>query len=256
MSRSHSPDQNHLLGAMPAAELERLSPHLELVLMPLGDLLYEPGGPMPYAYFPTTCTVSLHYVMASGASTEVAGAGPEGMVGISLFLGGNTTSSSAVVLTAGHAYRLTGSLLKQEFNRTGSLQRLLLRYTQALLTQMSQIAACNRHHSVEQQLSRWLLTTLDRVPRGELAITQELIARTLGVRREGITEAAAKLQHAGYIRYRRGHIAVLDRAGLQTQSCECYAVVKNELRRLLHKLPDARHLVSVVNSSPHPGHHP
>jgi CRP-like cAMP-binding protein len=233
MPSPHSPNQNHLLAALPTAEFERLAAHLELVPLPLGDMLYEPGEQLRHAYFPTTAIVSLHYVMESGASAESAGVGNEGVVGISLFMGGETTPSSAVVQTAGHAYRLEGRLLKQEFNRAGLMQRLLLRYTQALITQMTQTAACNRHHSVEQQLSRWLLVTLDRSPSGELIMTQELIASMLGVRREGITEAAGELQRAGCIRYRRGHIAVLDRPGLEARTCECYAVVRNELRRLL-----------------------
>jgi CRP-like cAMP-binding protein len=233
MSSSPSPNQNHLLAALPAAELERLSPHLGLVPMRLGEILYEPGGQMQHAYFPTTSIVSLHYVMESGASAETAGVGNEGVVGISLFMGGDTTPSSAVVQTAGHAYRLAGRLLKQEFNRAGSMQRLLLRYTQALITQMIQTAACNRHHSVEQQLCRWLLLTLDRLPAQELVMTQELVASMLGVRREGITQAAGKLQESGLIRYRRGHIAVADRSGLEARACECYAVVKKELDRLL-----------------------
>jgi CRP-like cAMP-binding protein len=186
-----------------------------------------------FAFFPTTSIVSLHYVTETGASAETAGVGREGVVGISLFMGGDTTSSSAVVQTSGHAYRLDRNVLKQEFNRAGLLQRLLLRYTQALMTQMAQTAACNRHHSVEQQLSRWLLLTLDRLPERELVMTQELVASMLGVRRESVTEAAGKLQNGGYIRYRRGHIAVLDRVGLETQTCECYGVVKTELNRLL-----------------------
>jgi CRP-like cAMP-binding protein len=229
----HSPNQNHLLGALPTAEFERLAAHLKLVPMPLGEILYEPGEQLQHAYFPTTAIVSLHYVMESGASAETAGVGNEGVVGIALFMGGDTTPSSAVVKTAGHAYRLERRLLKQEFDRSGLLQRLLLRYTQALITQMTQTAACNRHHSVEQQLCRWLLSTLDRVPSHELIITQELVASMLGVRREGITEAAGKLQDAGFIRYRRGHITVLDRPGLETRACECYVVVRNELNRLL-----------------------
>jgi CRP-like cAMP-binding protein len=188
---------------------------------------------LQHAYFPTTSIVSLHYVMESGASAETAGVGNEGMVGVSLFMGGDTTPSSAVVQTAGHAYRLERRLLKQEFERGGLLQHLLLRYTQALLTQMAQTAVCNRHHSLEQQLCRWLLLTLDRLPSNELVMTQELVASMLGVRREGITVAAGDLQRAGYISYRRGHIAVLDRAGLEARSCECYAVVKKELNRLL-----------------------
>jgi CRP-like cAMP-binding protein len=230
---SHSPNQNHLLAALPAAEFGRLAAHLELVPMLLGEILYEPGKQMRHAYFPTSAIVSLHYVMETGASAETAGVGNEGVVGIALFMGGDTTPSSAIVQTAGHGYRLESRLLKQEFNRAGSTQRLLLRYTQALITQMTQTAACNRHHSIEQQLCRWLLLTIDRVPSHELTMTQELIATMLGVRREGITESAGKLQHAGFIRYRRGHIAVLDRSGLETRVCECYPMVKKELDRLL-----------------------
>ncbi|OGT03880.1 MAG: Crp/Fnr family transcriptional regulator [Gallionellales bacterium RIFCSPLOWO2_02_60_31] len=233
MPSLHSPNQNRLLAALPEAEFERLSPYLELVPMLLGEMLYEPGAQLQHAYFPTTAIVSLHYVMASGASAESAGVGNEGVVGISLFMGGETTPSSAVVQTAGHAYRLEGRLLKQEFSRAGLMQGLLLRYTQALITQMSQTAACNRHHSVEQQLCRWLLLTLDRVASRELVMTQELVASMLGVRREGITEAAGNLQRASVIRYRRGHIAVLERSGLETRACECYAVIKKELNRLL-----------------------
>ena len=233
MTTPHNLNQNHLLAALPAAELERLTAHLELVPMPLGEILYEPGEQLQHAYFPTTAIVSLHYVTESGASAEAAGVGNEGVVGVSLFTGGDTTPSSAVVQTAGHAYRLERRLLKQEFECAGLLQRLLLLYTQALITQMMQTAVCNRHHSVEQQLCRWLLLTLDRVPSRELIMTQELVASMLGVRREGITEAAGKLQQAGFIRYRRGHIAVLERAGLETHTCECYAVVKKEVGRLL-----------------------
>ncbi|HRF11462.1 MAG TPA: Crp/Fnr family transcriptional regulator [Candidatus Accumulibacter phosphatis] len=232
-SPSQNPSQNHLLAALPTAEFERLAAHLELVPMRLGDMLYEPGGQLSYAYFPTTAIISLHYVMASGASAESAGVGNEGVVGISLFMGGNTTPSSAVVQTAGHAYRLGRRLLQQEFNRGELLQRLLLRYTQALMTEMAQTAACNRHHSVEQQLCRWLLLTLDRLPTEELVMTHELVASMLGVRRETITDVAGELQRAGCIRYRRGHIAVLDRRGLETRACECYAVIRQELRRLL-----------------------
>src|SRR5450631_1587241 len=233
MSTTSSPSQNHILAALPAAEFERLAPHLELVPMRLGETLYEPGGQLQHVYFPTTAIVSLLYVMESGSSAEIAGVGNEGVLGISLFMGGDTTPSSAVVQTAGHGYRLNAKLLKEEFSRGGLMQRLLLRYTQALLTQMCQTAACNRHHSIEQQLCRWLLSTLDRLPSQELVITQELVAAALGVRREGITEAAGKLQRAGLIRYRRGHIAVLERSGLETRACECYAVVKKELNRLL-----------------------
>ncbi len=236
MSAPPHPHQNHLLAALPEAEFARLAPQLDLVPMLLGDMLYEPGGQLQHAYFPTTAIVSLHYVTESGASSETAGVGNEGVVGISLFTGGNTTSSSAVVQTAGHSYRLERGLLLQEFNRAGLMQRLLLRYTQALITQMMQNAACNRHHSLEQQLCRWLLLTIDRCPSRELIMTQELIASMLGVRREGITEAAGELQRAGFIRYRRGHITVLERTGLETRTCECYAVVKKEWRRLLPSL--------------------
>ncbi len=204
--------------------------------MPLGHMLYEPGTQLRHAFFPTTSIVSLHYVTETGASAETAGVGNEGLVGISLFMGGDTTPSSAVVQTAGHAYRLDRHVLQTEFNRAGALQRLLLRYTQALMTQMAQSAVCNRHHSVDQQLCRWLLLTMDRVPMRELVMTQELVASMLGVRRESVTEAAGNLQTAGYIRYRRGHIAVLDRKGLETQVCECYAVVKKELGRLLSEV--------------------
>lgn len=234
MALLHSPRQNQLLAALPPADFESLAPHLELVPLSLGQMLYEPGTQLRHAYFPTTSIVSLHYVTQTGASAETAGVGNEGVVGISLFMGGDTTSSSAVVQTAGHAYRLDRNLLKQEFNKAGLFQRLLLRYTQALMTQMAQTAACNRHHSVEQQLCRWLLLTLDRLPDRELVMTQELVASMLGVRRESVTEAAGALQNAGYIRYRRGHIAVLNRVGLETRACECYGVVKKELTRLLN----------------------
>jgi CRP-like cAMP-binding protein len=233
MSLPHSPNQNHLLAALPPAEFERLAPHLELVPMLLGETIYEPGGQLQHVHFPTTAIVSLLYVMESGSSAEIAGVGNEGVLGISLFMGGDTTPSSAVVQTAGYGYRLEANLLKEEFSRGGLMQRLLLRYTQALLTQMCQTAACNRHHSIEQQLCRWLLATLDRLPSNELIITQELVASALGVRREGITEAAGNLQRAGLIRYRRGHISVLERSGLEVGACECYAVVRKELGRLL-----------------------
>ena len=229
---AHSPNQNHILAALPSTEFEALAGYLELVPLALGQMLYEPDSQQRYAYFPTTSIVSLHYVTESGASAETAGVGKEGMVGVSIFMGGNTTSSSAVVQTAGHCYRMERSYLKQEFNRAGLLQSLLLRYTQALMTQMAQTAACNRHHSVEQQLCRWLLLTMDRLPDRELVMTQELVASMLGVRRESVTETAGQLQAAGYIRYRRGHIAVLNRAGLERHACECYAVVRKELQRL------------------------
>jgi CRP-like cAMP-binding protein len=228
-----SPNQNHLLAALPTAEFERLAPHLEPVEMLLGDVLYESGGQLQHVYFPTTAILSLHYVMENGSSSEIAGVGNEGVLGISLFMGGHTTPSRAVVQTGGQGYRLKAQLLLQEFNRSGLIQQLLLRYTQALITQMSQTAACNRHHSLVQQLCRWLLLTLDRMPSNELIMTQELVASMLGVRREGVTEAAGKLQQAGVIRYRRGHITVIDRAGLEAQVCECYEVVKKEFARLL-----------------------
>ena len=233
MSLPHSPNQNHLLAALPAEEFGRLAPHLELVPLLLGESIYEPGSQLTHVYFPTTAIVSLLYVLESGASAEIAGVGNEGILGIALFMGGETTPSSAVVQTAGHAYRLQARLLKEEFGRGGLVQRLLLRYTQALLTQMCQTSACNRHHSIEQQLCRWLLLTLDRLPSNELVVTQELVASALGVRRESITEAAGKLQRAGLIRYRRGHLAVLERSGLEAGACECYAVVKKEIGRLL-----------------------
>lgn len=228
-----TPKQNHLVAALPAEIFERLSPHLELIPMPLGEVLYESGGQLQHVYFPATAIVSLHYLMESGASAEIAGVGNEGVLGISLFMGGNTTPSLATVQTAGCGYRLKGRLMMEEFNRAGPMMRLMLRYTQALMTQISQTAVCNRHHSIEQQLCRWLLLTLDRLPSQELTITQELIAGMLGVRREGITEAAGNLQRAGLISYRRGHITVLDRSGLESRTCECYNVVKKEFHRLL-----------------------
>lgn len=225
--------QNRLLAALPADDFERLAPHLEAVPMRLGDCLYEPGGRLQHVYFPATAIVSLLIVLESGSSAEIAGVGNEGVVGMALFMGGDTTPSTAVVQTAGHGYRLQARLLKEEFNRQGPMRRLLLRYTQALLTQMCQTAACNRHHSIEQQLCRWLLLTLDRLPTNELVMTQELVANALGVRREGVTEAAGNLQRAGIIRYRRGHIAVVERSGLEARACECYAVLRKELGRLL-----------------------
>ncbi len=228
MASLHNPSQNHLLAALPGPEFERLAPHLELVPMALGDMVYGPGEQLQHAYFPTTAIVSLHYVMESGATAETAGVGNEGMVGVSLFMGGDTTPSSAVVQAAGHAYRLERQRLLQEFHRGGLLQRLLLRYTQALMTQVTQTAACNRHHSVEQRLCRWLLLAVDRSGGRELVMTHELVAGMLGVRREGVTEAAGRLQQAGCISYRRGHISVLDRAALEARACECYAVVRKE----------------------------
>jgi len=242
---AHHPTQNHLLAALPTAEFERLSARLELVPMRLGDAIYEPGRQLEHAYFPVTSIVSLLYVTRSGASSEIAGVGPEGIVGMPLFMGGNTTPSSAVVRTAGHAFRLERRLLAAEFIRAGAVQALLLRYTQALITQMCQTAACNRHHTVEQQLSRWLLWTVDRVPSQDMSMTQDLVASLLGVRRESITEAAGRLQHGGFIKYRRGHIDDLDRIGLQSRACECYAVVKTEMSRLLPAALSRREVAAV-----------
>jgi CRP-like cAMP-binding protein len=233
MARPHNPNQNHLLGALPTAEFDRLSPHLELVPMRLGDLLCESGDSLQHAYFPTTAIVSVHYVTESGASAEVAGVGNEGMLGIALFTGGKTMPSRALVQTAGHGYQLPTRLLMEEFNRFGLMLRLLLRYTQAFITQTAQTAVCNRHHSLLQQLCCWLLLTLDRMPSNELIMTQELIASMLGVRRTGVTEAAGKLQELGAISCRRGHITVLNRPLLHVHVCECYAVVKREFDRLL-----------------------
>jgi CRP-like cAMP-binding protein len=229
----HSPHQNHLLDALPDSDFERLAPHLELIPLKLGEVLYESGAQLRYVYFPTTSIVSLLYVMEDGASAEIAIVGNEGILGISLFMGGDTTPSRAVVQSAGHGFRLKAELLKNEFGRFGSTMHLLLRYTQALITQMAQTAVCNRHHSVDQQLCRWLLLSLDRLQTNDLSMTQELIANMLGVRREGVTEAAGKLQDAGLIRYRRGRISVLDRPGLEARACECYQVVKTEFDRLL-----------------------
>jgi len=234
-----SPKQNRLLAALPAADYKRLLPALEPISLPLGLVLYESGGTLGYVYFPTDSIVSLLYVMVDGASAEIAVTGCEGLVGISLFMGGDTTPSRAVVQSAGQGYRLDAGSLKKEFDNGGALQHLALRYTQALITQMAQTAVCNRHHSVEQQLCRWLLLSLDRLPSDELNMTQELIANMLGVRREGVTEAAGRLQAAGLIRYSRGHIEVLDRPMLEDRVCECYAVVKKEYDRLLDgKLAD------------------
>ena len=238
----HNPKQNHLLAALPAEIFERISPLLELVPMPLGDVLYESGGQLHHVYFPTTAIVSLHYIMEDGASAEIAGVGNEGVVGIALFMGGNTTPSLATVYTGGYGYRLKARLMMDEFDRAGPMMHLMLRYTQALITQMSQTAVCNRHHTVEQQLCRWLLLTIDRLPSNELTMTQELIASMLGVRREGVTETAGNLQRAGLISYRRGHITVLDRAGLEVHACECYNVVKKEFHRLLREAGVAKSL--------------
>lgn len=227
-----SPRENHILAALSSSDLDLLSKHLKLVFLPLGTMIYEPNKILEYAYFPTTAIASLHYITTSGASAEYTGVGNEGVLGFSLILGGNSTPSSAMIRSAGYAYRLEGSLFKEVFNRSVVMQKLLLRYTQGLMTQIMQTAACNRHHTIEQQLCRWLLLTVDRIPMGELVMTQELIAYMLGVRRVGIAEAAGKLQALGYIHYRRGHITVVDRVGLQSMTCECYLVVKKELRRL------------------------
>jgi CRP-like cAMP-binding protein len=228
-----SPEQNHLLAALSAAELKRLKRSLEPVDMPLGEIIYESGRLQDYVYFPTTCIVSLLYVLENGASAEIAVVGNEGVVGISIFMGGGTTPSRAVVQSAGDAYRLSAQWMQKEFTRGGEMQHLMLRYTQALITQMTQTAVCNRHHSVDQQLCRWLLLSIDRLPSPELTMTQELIANMLGVRREGVTEAAGKLQKAGVISYQRGHIKVLNRPKLEDMSCECYEVVRRETARLL-----------------------
>jgi CRP-like cAMP-binding protein len=225
--------QNRLLAALPDAVLTRWLPQLEPVDMALGRVLYESGDKLSHLYFPTTSIVSLLYVMEDGASAEIAVVGHEGIVGISMFMGGNSTSSRAVVQSAGHGFRLKSDLLMQEFNRGGSVMHLLLRYTQALITQMAQTAVCNRHHTLDQQLCRWLLLSLDRLHSNELVMTQELIANMLGVRREGVTESAGHLHKAGLIQYQRGHITVLDRTGLEHRVCECYAVVKKEYDRLL-----------------------
>jgi CRP-like cAMP-binding protein len=239
MFSSDSSKQNHLLAALPATDYARLLPDLEPVAMPLGWVVYESGGHMGYVYFPITCIVSLLYVMESGASAEIAIAGNEGLVGIALFMGGESTPSRAVVQSAGEGYRLKASVLKKEFALGGPLQHLALRYTQALITQMAQTAVCNRHHSVDQQLCRWLLLSMDRLPGNELRMTQELIANMLGVRREGVTAAAGNLLAAGVIHYSRGHITILDRTKLEQRVCECYGVVKTEFDRLLpYRLPN------------------
>ena len=237
MAIPHSTTQNHILAAFPTVEYDRISAALELVDMPLAEVLSESGDRLQHVYFPTTSIVSLQYILESGATAEIAVVGNEGLVGISLFMGGNTTLSRAVVRSAGHGYRLPVALLHAEFNRAGPVLRILLRYTQALITQMAQTAVCNRHHSVEQQLCRALLLSLDRLSTMSLTMTQELIAGMLGVRREGVTEAAGNLQRSGLIRYSRGHIDVLDRAGLEQTVCECYRVVKVEFDRLMSDIP-------------------
>ena len=233
MALTADPRKNHLLAALPEAEWQRWLPQLEPVYLPLGKVLYESGNKLTHVYFPTTSIISLLYVMEDGASAEIAVVGHEGIVGISLFMGGQSTPSRAVVQSAGGGLRLKASLMMEEFNRAGPVLHLMLRYTQALITQMGQTAVCNRHHSLDQQLCRWLLLSLDRLPSDELVMTQELIANMLGVRREGVTEAAGKLQEAGLIQYRRGHITVLDRKRLEQRACECYAVVRREYDRLL-----------------------
>jgi CRP-like cAMP-binding protein len=246
----HNPMQNSLLQALPADEYQRILPHLELVQMPLGKVLYESGDQLHWAYFPTTCIVSMLYVMESGSSSEIAVVGNDGMIGIALFMGGGSMPNRAVVRSAGYAYRLRAPILLQELERSGGrrsggLRCMLLRYSQALIVQMAQMAVCNRHHSVNQQLCRWLLLSLDRLPSNELTITQELIASMLGVRREGVTEAAGKLQRDGLIVYSRGHIKVLDRPGLEERVCECYQVMQSESNRLLTPAPSSRHIANV-----------
>jgi CRP-like cAMP-binding protein len=228
-----TPRQNRLLAALPDEDFDRLAPHLELVAMALGEVIHESGSHMQHVYFPTSAIISLHHVLENGSSAEVAGVGNEGIVGVSVFMGGDSTLSSALVQTAGYGYRLQSRLLMDEFNRGGPMLRLLLRYSQALITEIAQTGACNHHHSVEQQLCRWLLLTLDRMPSNGFIMTQELIASMLGVRRESVTEAAVKLKQSGIIDYRRGHITVLNRAGLNNHVCECYAVVKAEFSRLM-----------------------
>jgi CRP-like cAMP-binding protein len=232
-----SPKQNDLLASLASVELKRIRGQLKPVDMPLGQVVYEAGRHLDHVYFPTTCIVSLLYVLENGSSAEIAVVGREGVVGISLFMGGETTPSRAVVQSAGCAYRLPGAVMKAEFTRGGTMQHLMLRYTQSLITQMAQTAVCNRHHAVDQQLCRWLLLSIDRLPTPEITMTQELIANMLGVRREGVTEAAGKLQKAGVISYRRGHIRVLDRPRLEAMSCECYEVVRRETARLLPYMP-------------------
>jgi CRP-like cAMP-binding protein len=227
------PQQNRLLAALSPPERERIYPHLQPVPLPLGKVLYESGDVMQQVYFPTDSIISLLYVLADGASAEISVVGNDGLIGIALFMGGETTPSRAVVQSAGFSYKLNGELLKEEFHRSGGMQLLLLRYTQALITQMAQTAVCNRHHSVDQQLCRWLLLSLDRLTSNKLTMTQELIANMLGVRREGVTDAAGKLQKLGVIQYARGRITVLDRPKLERLCCECYAVVKKETDRLL-----------------------
>jgi len=237
MPKTTTPLQNHLLAALPTEVQDRLFPHLELVPMPLGKVLYESGDTLRHVYFPTDSIISLLYVMASGASAEISVVGNEGIIGVALFMGGESTTSRAIVQSGGYGYQLLGQRLKDEFNRHGEMLHLMLRYTQCLITQMAQTAVCNRHHSIDQQLCRWLLLSLYRLPSNRLTMTQELIANMLGVRREGVTEAASKLQKLGVVKYVRGEITVLDRPRLESLSCECYAVVKKETDRLLPYLP-------------------
>jgi len=229
----HQPADNHLLGALPSEVLRRLFPYLEYVDLPLGEVLFESGDALLHVYFPVDCIVSLLYVLADGSSAEIAIVGNDGLIGIGLFMGGETSHDRAIVQSAGRAYRIVGTRVKGEFHRNGTLQGLFLRYTQALIMQMAQTAVCNRHHSVDQQLCRWLLLSLDRLASNQLNMTQELIANMLGVRREGVTEAAGRLQRLGVIHYRRGHITILDRPKLQALCCECYGVVKKETDRLM-----------------------
>jgi CRP-like cAMP-binding protein len=243
------PRQNTLLAALPAADWARMEVDLEPCWLPLGQAMYESGAQLSHIYFPTTAIVSLLYVLMDGSSVEMAVVGREGLVGVALFMGGDTTPSRAVVQSAGWSYRMTGRLLKEEFSRTGAMAQILLRYTQALLTQMAQTAVCNRHHTIDQQLCRWLLLSLDRLETDQVEMTQDLIANMLGVRREGVTDAAGKLQSAGLISYRRGLINVLDRPGLELRCCECYAVVKREYDRLLSP---ANFDATGAFASPHP----
>jgi CRP-like cAMP-binding protein len=237
MYGDHAPQQNHLLAALSPAEHERLTPHLELISLPLGHVLCESGDRLLYVYFPTDCIVSLLYILKDGESAEIAVVGNDGLIGVVLFMGGESTPSRAIVQSAGYAYRLIGQRLKDEFHRQGGMQLLMLRYTQALFTQMAQTAVCNRHHTVDQQLCRWLLQSLDLLPSSTLTMTHELIANMLGVRREGVTEAAIRLQNLGVIDYSRGKITVRDRPKLEQLCCECYAVVKKETDRLLPDPP-------------------
>lgn len=242
MSEIVTPTQNHLLDALPVEVQNRIFPQCEKVALPLGKVLYESGDVLRHVYFPTDSIVSLLYVMEDGSSAEISVVGNEGVIGVALFMGGESTPSRAIVQSAGHAYRMQGQRLKDEFNRHGELMLLLLKYTQSLITQMSQTAVCNRHHSIDQQLCRWLLLSLDRLSSNRLTMTQELIANMLGVRREGVTEAAGKLQKLGVIEYHRGQITVLDRPKLETLCCECYAVVKLESDRLLHYVDVAKNI--------------